>query len=67
MKNRVKELCLEKGISTPNEFALKIGIGVNMATAIWNQEAIIEFNLIEHLTNFFGCSAACLLCVNEEK
>lgn len=67
MKNRVKQLCLEKGITTPNEFALKVGIGVNMAKALWNEETIIEFNLIEHLTNFFGCSTAYLLCVNEEK
>ena len=65
MKNRVKELCLEKGILTPDEFALKVGIGVIKAQEIWEQQAILEYNLIEHLTKFFGCSTSYLLCVNE--
>ncbi len=67
MKNRVKELCFEKGIFTPEEFATKTGLGVMRAKAIWDEQTILEYNLIEHLTNFFGCSTAYLLCVNEEK
>lgn len=67
MKNRVKELCLENGIDTPEAFALKIGIGVNMAESIWNQEAIIEYNLIEHLIHFFNVDAAYLLCMDKDK
>ena len=67
MKNRVKELSLENGILTPDELALKLGIGVMRANAIWNQETIIEYNLIEHLTHFFNCSTAYLLCVDKEK
>ena len=67
MKNRVKQLSLENGILTPDDLALKLGIGVMRATAIWNQEAIIEYNLIEHLTHFFNCSTAYLLCVDKEK
>ncbi|MCR5786206.1 MAG: hypothetical protein K6G28_00670 [Acholeplasmatales bacterium] len=63
VKNRVKLLCLERGINTPEEFALKVGIGNIKATAIWNEEAILEYNLIEHLTKFFDCSTAYLLCV----
>ena len=66
MKNRVKELCFEKGILTADQFALKVGIGVLKAQAIWNQETILEYNLIEHLRKFFNCTTAYLLCVDEK-
>lgn len=67
MKNRVKLLCLEKGINTSNEFALSIGIGYEKAKAIWEEKEIIEYTLIERLVKFFNVSAAYLLCVCEKE
>lgn len=67
MKNRVKLLCLDRGILTSNDFALSVGIGYEKAKAIWEESTIIEYNLIERLVKFFGVSAAYLLCVCEKE
>jgi hypothetical protein len=67
MKNRVKLLCQKNGIDSYKEFALKFGIGEIKAQAIWNEEAVLEFELLEHLRKFFNCSTAYLLCLTENE
>lgn len=67
MKNRVKLLCIKKGIETPEAFALAVGIGNLKAKAIWNESCVIEYSLIERLVGFFGCSAEYLLALCEKE
>ena len=67
MKNRVKLLCLDRGIKTSDEFALSVGLGKIKAEAIWEEKTIIDLPTIERITKFFGVSAAYLLCVCENE
>ena len=65
MKNRVKQLCFDAGIFTPEVLAQKIGIGELTAKGIWNESIVIDFEIIESLRKFFNCSTAYMLCVDE--
>ena len=67
MKNRVKLLCIKKGITTPELFALKTGLGVMKATRIWNEEEVLDFQTIDHLARYFEVSVAYLLCQCEKE
>lgn len=66
MKNRALLLCLKNGVTTAEEYALKVGITTDMALAILNEEAVtIDPNVVKRSCEIFKVTPEYFLCLTE--
>lgn len=66
MKNRALLLCLKNGVTTAEEYALKVGITTDMALAILNEEAVtIDPNVVKRSCEIFKVTPEYFLCIAE--
>lgn len=66
MKNRALLLCLKNGVTTAEEYALKVGITTDMALAILNEEAVtIDPNVVKRTCEIFKVTPEYFLCIAE--
>ncbi len=64
MKNRALLLCLKNGVTTAEEYALKVGITTDMALAILNEEAVtIDPNVVKRSCEIFKVTPEYFLCI----
>lgn len=66
MKNRALLLCLRDKIATAEEYALKIGVSLDIALKILHEETIIPDDIVARNCEIFNVSKSYFLCVTEE-
>lgn len=67
MKNRAMLLCLKNGIMTAEEYALKVGITVEMAIDIFYERIVIPEDVIKRSCEIFNVSKSYFLCITERE
>lgn len=67
MKNRAMLLCLKNGIMTAEEYALKVGITVEMAIDIFYERIVIPADVIKRSCEIFNVSKSYFLCITERE
>ncbi len=65
MKNRALLLCMKNNIETAEEYAMKIGVSVETALKILNEEIVIDQDILKRNCELFKVSESYFLCITE--
>lgn len=65
MKNRALLLCMRNNIETAEEYALKIGVSLDIALKILHEEIVIENDILKRNCDLFNVSENYFLCITE--
>ncbi len=65
MKNRALLLCMKNNIETAEEYAMKIGVSLDTALKILNEEIVIDQETLKRNCELFEVSESYFLCITE--
>ncbi len=65
MKNRALLLCMLNNIETAEEYAMKIGVSLDVALKILNEEIVIDQETLKRNCELFKVSESYFLCITE--